>query len=41
MANDRLVAPSSFCWNPRCSDYGQVNGGNIRKFGRTPAGTQR
>ena len=41
MANDMLVAPSSFCWNPRCSDYGKVNGGNIRKFGRTPAGTQR
>ena len=41
MANAMLVAPSSFCWNPRCSDDGQVNLGNIRKFGRTPAGTQR
>jgi transposase-like protein len=41
MDNDTLVSPSSFCWNPRCSDYGKVNGGNIRKFGRTPAGTQR
>ena len=36
-----LVAPSSFCWNPWCSDYGKVDAGNIRKFGRTPAGTQR
>ena len=41
MANDMLVAPSSFCWNPRCSDYGKVNVGNIRKFGRTLAGIQR
>ena len=37
----RLVTPSSFCWNPSCSDYSKVNAGNIRKFGRTPAGTQR
>ena len=36
-----LVAPSSFCWNPRCSHYGKVNLGNIRKFGRTSAGIQR
>ena len=36
-----LVTPSSFCWNPSCSDYSKVNAGNIRKFGRTPAGTQR
>jgi transposase-like protein len=41
MDNDTLVSPSSFCWNPRCSDYSTVNAGNIRKFGRTPAGTQR
>ena len=36
-----FVAPSSFCWNPRCSMYGKVDAGNIRKFGRTPAGIQR
>ncbi len=41
MDHDTLVSPSSFCWNPRCGDYGKVNTGNIRKFGRTPAGTQR
>lgn len=37
----RLVAPRSFCWNPACELYGKVDVGNIRKFGRTPAGTQR
>ncbi len=41
MDNPNLVVPSSFCWNPTCSEYGKVNAGNIRKFGRTPAGTQR
>src|SRR5207249_5127937 len=29
------------CWNPSCSDYGKVNLSNIRRFGRTEAGTQR
>ena len=41
MDKDTLVAASSFCWNPWCSAYGKVQLGNIRKFGRTPAGTQR
>jgi transposase-like protein len=41
MDQTTLVAPSSFCWNPACVDYGQVNVGNIRRFGRTQAGTQR
>lgn len=41
MDTSTLVAASSFCWNPSCSEYGKVNAGNIRKFGRTPAGTQR
>lgn len=41
MDNSRLIAPSSFCWNPSCSEFGKVNAGNIRKFGRTPAGRQR
>jgi transposase-like protein len=36
-----LVHPSAFCWNPRCRDYGRVDLGNIRRFGRTQAGTQR
>src|SRR5215207_7987730 len=41
MDNETLVQPSSFCWNASCSAYGQVGLGNIRKFGRTPAGVQR
>jgi transposase-like protein len=41
MGNPTLVAPSSFCWNASCSAYGQLDLGNIRKFGRTPAGIQR
>src|SRR3982750_3244184 len=36
-----LVHPSAFCWNPNCTDYGKVNLSNIRRFGRTEAGTQR
>jgi transposase-like protein len=35
------VHPSAFCWNPHCTDYGKVDHGNIRRFGRTQAGTQR
>ena len=41
MEQTHLVHPSAFCWNPSCTDYGQVNRGNIRRFGRTQAGTQR
>lgn len=41
MGNSTLVPPSSFCWNASCSAYGQLDLGNIRKFGRTPAGIQR
>jgi transposase-like protein len=41
MDNRTLVHPSSFCWNASCPAYGQVDLGNIRKFGRTPAGVQR
>src|SRR6266498_5572667 len=41
MEQTTLVHPSAFCWNPRCSDYGTVNLGNIRRFGRTQAGTHR
>ena len=41
MEQTTLVHPSAFCWNPRCSAYGKVNLGNIRRFGRTQAGTQR
>src|SRR3954470_2742158 len=36
-----FVHPSAFCWNPSCTDYGKVNLSNIRRFGRTQAGTQR
>jgi transposase-like protein len=41
MDNGTLVHPSSFCWNASCPAYGQLALGNIRKFGRTPAGVQR
>jgi transposase-like protein len=41
MDNPKLVPPYSFCWNASCSAYAQVDLGNTRKFGRTPAGIQR
>ena len=41
MEHTRLVLPSSFCWNGDCPDYGKVDHGNIRRFGRTSKGTQR
>lgn len=40
-AAKRLVAPSSFFWNPACPEYSKVDARNIRRVGRTPAGTQR
>ena len=41
MEQANLVHPSAFCWNPNCTDYGQLERGTIRRFGRTQAGTQR
>src|SRR5689334_532167 len=41
MGKPTLIPPSRFCWNASCSAYGQVDLGNIRKFGHTPAGVQR
>ena len=41
MEQTTLGHPSAFCWNPRCPDYGKLKLGNIRRFGRTQAGTQR
>ncbi len=41
MAQERLVASGSFCWNKDCPDYGKVNHGNIRRWGTTPGGIQR
>src|SRR5919202_3212501 len=41
MGERMLVPPQSFCWNASCNAYGQVEKGNIRKFGHTPAGVQR
>jgi len=41
MRANRLVLPSSFCWNRDCPDYGLVDHGNIVKYGRTGKGTQR
>ena len=39
--NIQIPTPGSFCWNEKCSDYGQVNAGNLRKFGHTRKGRQR
>ena len=41
MGHSRLVSPGSFCWNPDCPDYGELDHGNIIKFGWTKKGTQR
>src|SRR4051794_19711935 len=41
MEQTHLVHPSAFCWNPSCTEYGQVGCGNISRFGWTQAGTQR
>lgn len=41
MGERTLVPPQSFCWNASCSAYGQLDLGNIRKFGHTPGGLQR
>jgi len=41
MGDRTLVPLQSFCWNASCSAYGQLDLGNIRKFGRTPGGVQR
>jgi len=37
----KLVARSSFCWNPTCPVYGKLDEGNICKYRCTSAGTQR
>jgi transposase-like protein len=39
--SNHFVHPSAFCWNPKCSEYGKVKQGNVRRFGRTQAGIQR
>jgi transposase-like protein len=41
MDHSRLVSPGSFCWNPDCPDFGEVDQGHVIKFGRTRKGTQR
>lgn len=41
MTNEKLVPPSTFCWNQACTDYGKVNCDNLIKFGKTAKGTQR
>ncbi|MFQ5796331.1 MAG: hypothetical protein ACE5JP_14945 [Candidatus Bipolaricaulia bacterium] len=41
MTQNRLVSPGSFCWNEACPDYGKVDHGNIRRFGKTRRGVQR
>lgn len=41
MDQTRLALPRTFCWNENCPDYGEIDQGNIRKFGHTAKGTQR
>lgn len=36
-----VVPAGSFCWNEQCPDYGIVAAGNLRRYGKTPAGVQR
>jgi transposase-like protein len=36
-----VVPAGSFCWNEQCSDYGIVEAGNLRRYGKTPGGVQR
>jgi transposase-like protein len=36
-----VVPAGSFCWNEQCSEYGAVAAGNLRRYGKTPAGVQR
>ena len=41
MSEAYLGAPGSFCWNESCPEYGKVNHGNVRRFGKTRKGVQR
>jgi len=41
MTQKRLASPGSFCWNEKCPDYGKVDHGNIRRYGKTKKGIQR
>jgi transposase-like protein len=41
LKNDEFVPSSSFCWNEKCADYGQLDAGNLRNFGFTRKGRQR
>ncbi|HEX6370328.1 MAG TPA: hypothetical protein VF006_15515 [Longimicrobium sp.] len=36
-----VVPAGQFCWNEQCPDYGLVGTGNLRRYGKTPAGVQR
>jgi transposase-like protein len=36
-----VVRAGSFCWNEQCPDHGIVAAGNLRRYGKTPAGVQR
>jgi len=41
MDQTQLALPCSFCWNENCPDYGKIDHGDIREYGRTVKGTQR
>jgi transposase-like protein len=36
-----VVPAGQFCWNEQCPDYSVVGAGNLRRYGKTPAGVQR
>lgn len=36
-----VVPAGHFCWNEQCPQYGVVAAGNLRRYGKTPAGIQR
>lgn len=36
-----VVPAGSFCWNQHCAEYGSVDAGNLRRYGKTPKGVQR
>jgi transposase-like protein len=36
-----VVPAGHFCWNEQCPDYAVVGAGNLRRYGKTPAGVQR
>jgi transposase-like protein len=38
---DKFAKPGEFCPNEACQDYGELQAGNLQKFGKTLRGVQR